>query len=200
MKYLVIIPLVLVASCASQPKRYVFQDTLPAPVAKPTVRYPEMIRAYPVGPYVDPNHPDLMHAGHPMYRVEEPARWDLHPGPHHEAITGPLNPRPDAAFAPPPTNDVILAELNRQRDATERVMSEALRLAHAYDELQKVINEMKSVATNHVEMSARVANTDHRVAEFEKELRKLAASLSQPSPQTNDVPSFAPESPEKPDP
>ena len=79
-------------------------------------------------------------------------------------------------------------------------MGQALRLAHSYDELQKVINEMKSVATNHVEMSARVANTEQRVAEFEKELRKLAASLSQPSPQTNDVPLFAPESPEKPAP
>jgi len=45
MKYLAVIPLVLVASCASQPKRYVFQDTLPAPIAKPTVRYPEMIGA-----------------------------------------------------------------------------------------------------------------------------------------------------------
>jgi len=95
---------------------------------------------------------------------------------------------------------VIVAELNRQREATERVMGQALRLAHSYDELQKVINEMKSVATNHVEMSARVANTEQRVAEFEKVLRKLTASLSQPSPQTNDVPSFAPESPEKPDP
>jgi hypothetical protein len=193
MKYLAVIPLVLVASCASQPKRYVFQDTLPAPVAKPTVRYPEVIRAYPVGPYVDPNHPDLMHARHPMYRIEEPARWDLHPGPYGEAITGPLNPPPDAAFSPPPTTDVIVAELNRQREATERVMGEALRLAHSYDELQKVINEMKSVATNHVETSA-------RVAEFERELRKLAASLSQPTPQTNDVPSFAPESAERPNP
>jgi len=200
MKYLAVIPLVLVASCASQPKRYIFQDTLPAPVLKPPVRYPEVIRTYAFGPYVDPNHPDLMHARHSMYRVEEPARWDLHPGPYDEAITGPLNPPPDAAFAPPPTNDVILAELNRQRQATERVMGEALRLARSYDELQKVINEMKSVATNHVEITARVANTEQRVAEFEKELQKLAAYLSQPSPQTNDVPSFAPESPEKPDP
>ncbi len=200
MRYLAVVPLVLVASCASQPKRYVFQDTLPAPVAKPTVRYPEIIRRYVVGPYVDPNHSDRMHARHPMYRVEEPARWDLHPGPYDEAITGRLNPPPDAAFSPPPTNDVIIAELNRQREATERVMGEALRLAHSYDELRKVINEMKSVATNHLEMRARVANTERRVAEFEKELRKLASSLSQPSPQTTDVPSFAPESPEKPDP
>ena len=49
-----------------------------------------------------------------------------------------------------PTNDVILAEINRQREATERVMSEAFRLARSYDELQKVIKEMDAVATNHV--------------------------------------------------
>jgi hypothetical protein len=199
MKYLAVIPLVLVASCASQPKRYVFQDTLPAPVAKPTVRYPEMIRTYVVGPYVDPNHSDRMHARHPMYRVEESARWDLHPGPYGVAITGPVNPPLDAAFSPPPTNDVVLAELNRQREATERVMGEALRLARSYDELQKVINEMKSFATNHLEMRARVANTERRVTEFETELRKLAASPPQPpTPATNDVPAFGTEQPEKP--
>jgi hypothetical protein len=199
MKYLAVIPLVLVASCASQPKRYVFQDTLPAPVAKPTVRYPEMIRTYVVGPYVEPNHSDRMHARHPIYRVEESARWDLHPGPYGEAITGPVNPPLDAAFSPPPTNDVVLAELNRQREATERVMGEALRLARSYDELQKVINEMKSFATNQLEMRARVANTERRVTEFETELRKLAASPPQPpSPATNNVPAFGTEQPEKP--
>ena len=41
---------------------------------------------------------------------------------------------------------------------------------------------------------------EQRVAEFEKELRKLATALSQPTPQTNDVPSFAPESAERPNP
>jgi len=75
-----------------------------------------------------------MHARHPMYRLEEPARWDLHPGPYDKAITGLLNPPPDAAFAPPPTNDVILAVLNRQREATERVMGQAQAVAPALRE------------------------------------------------------------------
>jgi hypothetical protein len=39
-----------------------------------------------------------MHEGHPVYRVEASARWNLHPGPLCPAGTNLLNPPPDAAF------------------------------------------------------------------------------------------------------
>jgi hypothetical protein len=63
---------------------------------------------------------------------------------------------------------VILAEINRQREATERVMSEAFRLARSYDDLQKVIKEMGAVATNHITLNARLATAERRVVEFER--------------------------------
>ncbi len=193
MKYLALIPLVFIASCASRPHLAV----RPAPPAavQPVedVRYSEVVRAYYVGRYVDPNHPETMQEQHPIYRIETSARWNLHPG--SVSTVNLLNPPPDAAFAPPATNDVLIAEMNRQREATARVMSEAVRLSQSYGELQTIFSEMKTVARNNALLGARLANTEQRVTDFGKQLEKLSAS---PPMQTNDVPAFVPESPDAP--
>lgn len=195
MKYLALIPLVFVASCASRPQ-LVVRPAPPAAVEPvEAVRYSEVVRAYYVGRFVDPNHPDTMNEQHPVYRIESSARWNLHPGSARTANL--LNPPPDAAFAPPPANDAVTAEMNRQREATERVMSEAARLSRSYEELQTIFSQMKTVARNNVLLGARVATTEQRVADFGKELEKLSTT---PSPQTNDVPAFVPDPPDAPKP
>ena len=80
MKYIALIPLVFLASCASRPQ-YVFQPVPPPPVEPvEAVRYGEVVRAYHIGRYVDPNHPETMHEQHPVHRIETSARWNLHPG------------------------------------------------------------------------------------------------------------------------
>lgn len=188
MKYLVLIPLVLVASCASRPQ--VVVRPLPPPAVEPieTVRYGEVVRAYHLGRYVDPNHPETMHEQHPVYRIEVSARWNLHPGPWNTANL--LNPPPDAAFIPPPTNDVLVAEMNRQREATARVMQEAGNLAHSYGELQGVLTEMKNVARNSALLNQRFATNESRIIELERGLQKLTVG---PPPTTNDVPAFSSE-------
>lgn len=191
MKYLALIPLVFVASCASRPQ-VVLRPTPPPPVESvEVVRYGEVVRAYHVGRYVDPNHPEAMHERHPVYRIEASARWNLHPGPLNTANL--LNPPRDAAFAPPPTNDVLVAEMNRQREATARVMVEAAKLTQFYGELQAVLGEMKNVARNNALLNVRLATNEQRVVEFTKELQKLSAP---PSPATNDAPAFTPGAPE----
>jgi hypothetical protein len=195
MKYLAILPLVLVASCASRPQLVV--RPLPPPPVEPieAVRYGEVVRAYHVGRYVDPNHPETMHEQHPMYRIEVSARWNLHPGPLNTANL--LNPPPDAAFAPPPTNDVLVAEMNRQREATARVMQEAGKLAQSYGELQGVLTEMKNVARTSAILSLRFATNETRLGELERELQKLSVP---PPLVTNDVPAFSSEPADTPKP
>lgn len=195
MKYLVLLPLVLVASCASRPQLVV--RPLPPPPVEPieAVRYGEVVRAYYVGRYVDPNHPETMHEQHPMYRIEVSARWNLHPGPPNTANL--LNPPPDAAFAPPPTNDVLVAEMNRQQEATARVMQEAVKLAQSYGELQGVLTEMKNVARTSAILSLRFATNETRLGELERELQKLSVP---PRPVTNDVPAFSSEPADTPKP
>lgn len=195
MKYLALIPLVFVASCASRPQLVVRPAPPSAVEPVESVRYSEVIRAYHVGRFIDPNHPETMNEQHPVYRIESSARWNLHPGPANTASL--LNPPPDAAFAPPPTNDAVAAEMNRQREATARVMLEAVRLSQSYDEFQKVFSEMRTVARNNALIGARLANTEQRVADFGKELEKLT---TMPAAQTNDIPAFVPEPPDAPKP
>ena len=195
MKYIALIPLMLVASCASRPQPVFRYVPLPAVELAEAVRYGEIVRAYHVGRYADPNHPETMHERHPVYRVEVSPRWNLNPGPLNTANL--LNPPPDAAFAPTPTNDVLIAEMNRQREATARVMQEAARLAESYGELQAVVVEMKNVARNSALLSIRLATNEQRVVEFSRELQKLSAT---PPPATNDVPAVTPEIPDIPKP
>ena len=195
MKYLTLIPLVFVASCASHPQLVV--RPAPPPPIEPieAVRYSDVVRAYYLGRYVEPRHPEIMQGQHPVYRIESSAHWNLRPG--SSSVANVLNPPSDAAFALRPTNDIVLAEINHQRELTERVIQEAARLAQSYVELQKVIGEMKGVARNNAELNARLINTEKCVAEFDKELRKLSVPAT---PQTNDVPAFAPDPPGMPKP
>jgi len=188
MKYLALIPLVFVAACASRPQLVV--RPVPPAAVEPveSVRYAEVIRAYHIGRFVDPSHPETMHEQHPVYRIETSARWNLHPGPANTVNL--LNPPSDAAFAPPPTNDAMVAEINRQREMTERVMSEATRLSSSYEELQNIFSQMKSVARNNALLGARVANAEQRVADFGTEFEKLSIT---PSVQSNDMPAFVPD-------
>lgn len=191
MKYLSLIPLLFIASCASRPQ-LVVRPAPPAAVQPvESVRYAEVVRAYYVGRFVDPNHPETMQEQHPMYRIESVGRWNLHPGGLNTANL--LNPPPDAAFAPPPTNDVLIAEMNRQREMTARVMQEAARLAQSYGELQAFIGEMRNVARNNFLLNARLADTQQRITELEKQTAPA-------SPQTNDVPAFVLEPPDTPKP
>jgi hypothetical protein len=184
MKYLALIPLMFIVSCASRPKpQVVLRSASPPAIDRvEEVRYSEIVRGYHVGRYVDPNHPETLHEQHPVYRIETSGRWNLHPGVQTSVTL--LNLPRDAAFAPPPTNDVVLAEINRQREATERVMSQAVRLARSYDELQKVVGEMKTVARNNATMNARVAESEQRLTELRQELQKLTAQSATNAPPT----------------
>ncbi len=181
MKYFAFLPLLLFAACAARPQ--VVVRPLPPPAVEPieAVRYGEVVRAYHVGRYVDPNHPETLHEQHPVYRVEVSARWNLHPGPRNTANL--LSLPPDAAFAPPPTNDVLIAEMNRQRETTARVMLEAARLAQSYGELQGVLTEMKHVARTSALLIQRIATNESRVGELERQILSTV-----PSPSTNSVP------------
>jgi len=194
MKYLALLPLVLVASCASRPQ--VALRPTPPPAVEPVeaVRYGEVVRAYHLGRYVDPNHLETMHEQHPVYRIEVSARWNLHPGAQNTANL--LNPPPDAAYTPPLTNDALVAEMNRQRETTARVMLEAAKLAQSYGELQSFLGEMKNVARNNALLSVRLATNEQRIAEFDRELQKLSTA----APATNDATSFTaePTTPPKP--
>jgi predicted KAP-like P-loop ATPase len=104
-----------------------------------------------------------------------------------------LNPPPDAAFSPPPINDAVIAEIERQREATDRVIQEARRLAQSHEEFQCVIQQMQTVVTNQGRFSSRLAETEQRVVEFAKDLQRLTTPTM--ASNTNDVSAVEPEAP-----
>ena len=187
MKYLALFSLVFVASCASRPQ-LVLRPAPSSVTPIESVRYSEVVRAYQLGRLVDPANPELMAEAHPVYRLEVSPRWNLHPGSPNSANL--LNPPPDAAFAPMPINDAVIAEMNRQRETTALVMQQANRLAQSYQQLQGIIGEMKTVAQNNALLNVRLIATERRVANFEKDNATTAA--------TNDVSNFSPESNDSP--
>lgn len=170
------------AGCTTPPKVAVSLRPLSPPVAESldALRYGEVVRSYAVGRYIDPNHAEMMHEHHSLYRVEASARWNLHPDLTHSVGVGLLNPPRDAAYTLPQTNDVILVELSRQKQATERVMWEAFQLAEMYDQVKKVLEQMVEVAKNQAWVKARLANNERRVSEVSKGLENLSQSIHPP--------------------
>ncbi len=79
----------------------------------------------------------------------------------------------DAAFAPAPVNDAILAEVNSQRLATTQIMMEARTLSSALAQFQAALQQTK---TNFQETALlRVT-----VNEMQKRLDVLATAQAQP--------------------
>ena len=116
MKMFYLVPLLFLSACSTTPKLVLRPQQLPATNAD-GIRYPEVLHAYHIGRYADPNDDALMHEQHVVYRVEENPRWDLHPGhaennppaPGSRALASPwpsvppASPQSSAALpAPPP--------------------------------------------------------------------------------------------------
>jgi len=174
MKPYYLIPLLFLSACSSTTPKLPLSP-LPTPLENTDgIRYPEVLHAYHVGRYADPNDDLIMHEQHVVYRVEENTRWDFHPGPADGNL--PALPSRDAAFAPAPVNDAILAEVNSQRLATTEIMMQARTLSAALAQFQAALQQTK---TNFQETALlRVTVTD-----MQKRLDALATAQAQPPAQ-----------------
>lgn len=146
MKKLYLIPLLFLSACSTtkRPTLTLRPESPPPAADNSAVRYPEVVRAYHIGRYVDPNNDLVMHEQHIVYRVEENTRWDLHPSAAAEE-TIPTQPAlRDAAFSPTPVNDAVLAEVNAQRLATVQIEMEARTLAAALSRFESALQQTKT--------------------------------------------------------
>ena len=141
MKTYYLIPLLFLSACSTTPKLTLRPQQSPATSAD-GIRYPEVLHAYHIGRYADPNDDLIMHEQHTVYRVEENTRWNFHPGPVDGNL--PALPPHDAAFAPAPVNDAILAEVNSQRFATTEIMMQARTLSAALAQFQASLSQTKT--------------------------------------------------------
>ena len=184
MKTYHLIPLLFLTACSTTPKLTL--QPLPPPLAadNSAVRYPEIINAYHIGRYVDPNDDLVMHEQHVVYRVEENTRWDFHPGAIGSSATSP-SPR-DAAFSALPVNDAVLAEVNAQRLATTQIMLEARTLSAALAQFQAALQQTKTNLQETAVLRATVNTMRKRLDALET----AQTQLPQPfiAPTTNEPP------------
>ena len=162
MKLFCLLPLFFLSAC-SAPKLALRPQQPPPATDNSAVRYPEVIRAYHVGRYTEPNDGLVMHEQHTVYRVEENMRWNLHPG-----TVGGSTPMPrDAAYNPTPVNDAILAEVNSQRLATTQIMAQARTLSAALLQFQNALQQTKINLQQAAALRATVSDMKQRLDALE---------------------------------
>jgi uncharacterized protein (DUF2267 family) len=185
MKTYHLIPLLFLTACSTTPK--ITLQPLPPPAAAddPAVRYPEIINAYHIGRYVDPNDDLVMHEQHVVYRVEENTRWNFHPGPVGGGIPE-LPPTRDAGFAPVPVNDAILAEVNSQKAATAQIMVQVRTLSAALSQFQSALQQAKTNLQETAVLRATVNTMRKRLDAIETAQSELPQAFIAPT--TNEPP------------
>ena len=162
MKTIYLLPLLLLSAC-STPKLALRPSPAPSAAGNSAVRYPEVVRAYHVGRYAEPNDDLVMHEQHTVFRVEENTRWDLHPG---SCGGSAIIPR-DAAFSPAPVNDDILAEVNSQRLATAQIMGQSRALSAALLQFQTALQQTRTNFQQTAALRVTVNNMKQRLDALE---------------------------------
>jgi len=181
MKMLYLIPLLFLSACSTTPK-LVLRPQQPSATDAAGIRYPEVLHSYHIGRYADPNDDSLMHEQHVVYRVEDNTRWNFHPGPADGNV--PALPSRDAAFAPTPVNDAILAEVNSQRLATTQIMMQARTLSAALAQFQAVLSQTKT----NLQETARLRASVNEMKQRLDTLESAPGQLSPPPISTTNEP------------
>jgi hypothetical protein len=183
MKMFYLIPLLFLSACSTAPKLTLRPQQPPPATDNSAVRYPEVLHAYHIGRYADPNDDLIMHEQHVVYRVEENTRWNFHPGPVDGNL--PAAPSRDAAFAPAPVNDAILAEVNSQRLATTEIMMQARTLSTALAQFQTALSQTKTNLQETARLRLSVNEMKQRLDSLETAPAQLPAT---PISTTNEAP------------
>ncbi len=146
-------------ACASRPPKAIVITPSSGRVADPsTLRLPERVREYRFGRYVDAGDPSVMHDSHPVYRVEDSARWNLRPSQGGTRAS-------TSASAPitPPEKDAATAELNKQRAATRAFTEQTATLNQRLAELAKAVAQTQEIAVQNLQLKQEMAALRERI-------------------------------------
>jgi hypothetical protein len=187
-RILIFFPLILLSACASK-KPVVVQ--MPPAVSGTTlttadtesVRYSENLKAYPIGRYIDPNDGLVMHEAHTIYRVETTAKWNLHPDVYPYAPGnlpgGPVVGIIDPAHEDSPITPEVIAEIERQKAATQVLIAQGQRMNQAVNQLSKVLPATSQVAEENAQLKAQALATERRLELLEDQFRKQQAQQTE---------------------
>lgn len=180
-KILIYIPLILLPACASKKPVVVHMPPVVAGNTLSTadmesVRYSENLKAYPVGRYIDPDDGLVMHEAHTIYRVETTAKWNLHPNVYPYAPGnlpgGPVVGIIDPAHSDSPITPEVIAEVDRQKAATQALIAQGQRMNQVLGQLSKVLPATSQVAEDNAQLKAQELATERRLEILEDQFRK----------------------------
>lgn len=142
------------------------------------VRYPELVKGYHVGRYVDPSHRLLLHDAHTVYRVESQAQWNLHPPPGCFVLPSSVGTLTNAAHAPTAMNDAIVVELNQQRAITRAVTQQAQSLNLSIQEFGVVLSTNRTLVEQNRLLREQLSRIEQRLGATEAQLKNRPTPAS----------------------
>ncbi|HZD83955.1 MAG TPA: hypothetical protein VE128_00085, partial [Candidatus Angelobacter sp.] len=183
MKHQLLIPIVFLSACASHStKAPIVLRASPAghSVSADGLRVADQLNEYRFGRYVDMRDPLVMHEGHPVYRVENSAHWDLRPNDKS------ASPRRDVVQTPSlSANDAVVAEVNKQRAATRAFTEQTATLNQRLNELGEAVAQTKDIAQQDLALKRDVTALREQLDALEAQLRGEKPHAS-PTPSPND--------------
>lgn len=180
MKYLALLPILFLVACATRAPRKSVAPSAPTgtPVASDGLRTSEQLKEYRLGRYVDARDPFVMHEGHPLYRIETSARWDLQPN-NASALVRRNTAQPTSVSA----NDAVVAEVNKQRQATRAFTEQTSALNQRLTELGHAVDQTQEVAKQNLELKRDVATLRQQLDSLDTKLRQTNPAATSPSPE-----------------
>jgi hypothetical protein len=187
-RFLIFIPLILLSACASKKPGVVkmppvVSGTTLTPADMELVRYGENLKAYQVGRYIDPNNDLVMHEAHTIYRVETTAKWNLHPDVHPyppgSLPGGPVVGIIDPAHKDSPITPEVVAEVDRQKAATQALIADNQQMSHALRQLSKIMPATARIAKENALLKVQTLATERRLEILENQFRKQAQEQQQ---------------------
>jgi hypothetical protein len=180
---LLLIPTVFLSACASHSTKApaaLRASPVGHPVSDDGLRVGDELKEYRFGRYVDARDPLVMHEGHPIYRVENIAHWDLRPNDKT------ASPRRDIVQTPSlSANDAVVAEVNKQRAATRAFTEQTTALNQRLQELGEAAAQTKDIAQQDLALKRDVTALREQLDTLEAPLRGQKSQTS-PTPSPND--------------
>jgi len=178
MKTHLLIPLAILTGCSSphivQMPPPILGTTLSAEQTE-SVRYAESVKGYSIGRYVDPNNGLMMHEAHTLYRVETTSKWNLHPNGSPAVSLGPPVAIIDSAKSNAPINAEVIAEVNKQKAATQALLAQSAKLNQTLSQLAGAFQAVKQVDVQDLQLKQEMTVTEKRLDALENELRNKPA-------------------------
>lgn len=177
---LLLIPIVFLSACASHStKAPVALRASPVgqSVSADGLRLEDELKEYRFGRYVDARDPLVMHEGHPIYRVENSAHWDLRPNDKSASPRRNIVQTPSLSI-----NDAVVAEVNKQRAATRAFTEQTAALNQKLGELSQAVGQTEEIAKQNLALK-------HDVADLREHLDALDTQLHESKPLSSPQPS-----------